>query len=40
MSPDEKHVVKVCEVIRSNKCFTVRKVPDDGGFRKKQVTGF
>jgi hypothetical protein len=33
-SPDEQHVVKVCEVIRSNRCLTVREVPDAAGISK------
>jgi hypothetical protein len=34
-SPDEQHVVKVCEVIHSNRCLTVREVPDEAGISKK-----
>jgi hypothetical protein len=34
-SPDEYNVVKVCEVICSNRCLTVQEVPDEAGISKK-----
>jgi len=34
-SPHEKRVVKVCEVIRSKRCLTVREVPEEAGISKK-----
>jgi hypothetical protein len=37
MSPDEQHVEKVREVVRSNRCLTVWEVPDEAGISKKCV---
>jgi hypothetical protein len=33
-SPDEQHAVKVCEVIRSNRCLRAREVPDEASISK------